>query len=53
MIYTKTTRPMCVLNLIITGIPSIQNGKEIEELRSEIQSFKPYYNWNTFNTVYL
>ena len=38
-----------VLNLIITGIPSIQkivmgwsDGLEL--------SFKPYYNWNTFNT---
>ena len=37
-----------VLNLIITGIPSIlfMNVKEVILNRS----FKPYYNWNTFNT---
>ena len=38
-----------VLNLIITGIPSILNTPlPYIEL---IQSFKPYYNWNTFNTL--
>ena len=37
-----------VLNLIITGIPSIQR-KAIAKLYW-ILSFKPYYNWNTFNT---
>ena len=37
-----------VLNLIITGIPSIRvyNGGTMENCFS----FKPYYNWNTFNT---
>ena len=37
-----------VLNLIITGIPSILKS----EVRAFIMSqcFKPYYNWNTFNT---
>ena len=37
-----------VLNLIITGIPSI-----LRALSTTILSpgrFKPYYNWNTFNT---
>ena len=37
-----------VLNLIITGIPSIQYEKIIISIRS--LCFKPYYNWNTFNT---
>ena len=37
-----------VLNLIITGIPSIlwNNNNELIYLLG----FKPYYNWNTFNT---
>ena len=39
---------ICVLNLIITGIPSIQGW--IEEGAIQVRSFKPYYNWNTFNT---
>ena len=41
--------PSVVLNLIITGIPSIQledGSNYYDEL-----SFKPYYNWNTFNTL--
>ena len=37
-----------VLNLIITGIPSIQ--KTFAAICITM-SFKPYYNWNTFNTV--
>ena len=37
-----------VLNLIITGIPSIP--QRLIYLRRRYQSFKPYYNWNTFNT---
>ena len=37
-----------VLNLIITGIPSIQ---QLSYPFQPIQDcFKPYYNWNTFNT---
>ena len=37
-----------VLNLIITGIPSIL---QLEYSCSNQKiSFKPYYNWNTFNT---
>ena len=37
-----------VLNLIITGMPSIQRiSKSIQRF---IRSFKPYYNWNAFNT---
>ena len=42
-------RAFTVLNLIITGIPSIQNnctGIHLAGFR-----FKPYYNWNTFNTL--
>ena len=38
-----------VLNLIITGIPSIQNTNAY--LAKLIEGFKPYYNWNTFNTL--
>ena len=39
-----------VLNLIINGIPSIL---EIEKRMNQVaeSSFKPYYKWNTFNTV--
>ena len=37
-----------VLNLIITGIPSIR--KNVEKLILSAFRFKPYYNWNTFNT---
>ena len=36
-----------VLNLIITGIPSIL---KVKEFYINSGSFKPYYNWNTFNT---
>ena len=38
-----------VLNLIINGIPSILQIKGV--LTYPLQSFKPYYKWNTFNTV--
>ena len=44
----SATSPPAVLNLIINGIPSIQN-ENIFELTEDI-SFKPYYKWNTFNT---
>ena len=37
-----------VLNLIITGIPSILLLEDVEQ--NDFYSFKPYYNWNTFNT---
>ena len=40
---------MEVLNLIITGIPSIQMKKDVLMLAA-VAGFKPYYNWNTFNT---
>ena len=40
---------MCVLNLIITGIPSIPKLRTNMILIEE--GFKPYYNWNTFNTL--
>ena len=38
-----------VLNLIITGIPSILSDKV--SFQDIFASFKPYYNWNTFNTA--
>ena len=41
---------VCVLNLIITGIPSILVSYMMLSI-SIGMSFKPYYNWNTFNTV--
>ena len=37
-----------VLNLVISGIPSIQKWIPISKIGND--SFKPYYNWNTFNT---
>ena len=37
-----------VLNLIITGIPSIHFKKHYKDILNT--GFKPYYNWNTFNT---
>ena len=40
-----------VLNLIITGIPSILYG--LNRVTCNDLSFKPYYNWNTFNTKQL
>ena len=40
-----------VLNLIITGMPSIQ--KFLISLKLIFYSFKPYYNWNAFNTLRL
>ena len=39
-----------VLNLIITGIPSIPAINVMIPLEF-LESFKPYYNWNTFNTL--
>ena len=38
-----------VLNLIINGIPSIQEQNAIILLKGI--GFKPYYKWNTFNTL--
>ena len=39
-----------VLNLIINGIPSIPKEGSILSLQ-DLQGFKPYYKWNTFNTI--
>ena len=47
-ILLSTDNPSCVLNLVISGIPSIQGLDR--NLASEIASFKPCYKWNTFNT---
>ena len=44
----ETKKEVKVLNLVISGIPSIQkmrNGYEFNNV-----SFKPCYKWNTFNT---
>ena len=38
-----------VLNLIINGIPSILQVKQLYVLN--LIGFKPYYKWNTFNTL--
>ena len=43
------TKPK-VLNLIINGIPSIHQVKDAKAYAYD-QSFKPYYKWNTFNTI--
>ena len=40
-----------VLNLIITGIPSIRYAYDDNTLKKIC--FKPYYNWNTFNTLFI
>ena len=40
---------MLVLNLVISGIPSILGEREPESFKN-ISSFKPCYKWNTFNT---
>ena len=40
---------MYVLNLVISGIPSI-----LEEIQAELTAgmgFKPCYKWNTLNTL--
>ena len=37
-----------VLNLIISGMPSIRKSLLIKEKKK--LSFKPYYKWNAFNT---
>ena len=40
---------MYVLNLIINGIPSILF---LDNMRiKHMYGFKPYYKWNTFNTL--
>ena len=50
---TKKRKSSCsvifkVLNLIITGIPSIPPNLHYQYFG--YYRFKPYYNWNTFNT---
>ena len=49
MIEKYFSRDVEVLNLIITGMPSILK-KGVMNM-SMLKSFKPYYNWNTFNTL--
>ena len=38
-----------VLNLIINGIPSIP--ATCPDMKLPLSGFKPYYKWNTFNTI--
>ena len=40
-----------VLNLIINGLPSIQNLRGNLYDNKRFSSFKPYYKWITFNTI--
>ena len=40
-----------VLNLIINGLPSIQNEMVKYDIAA-VTGFKPYYKWITFNTSY-
>ena len=40
-----------VLNLIISGIPSIQDLDSTAKTVTNTDSFKPCYKWNTFNTI--
>ena len=48
--YNNYCKRRCiVLNLIITGIPSIPK-RNCKQKRKCKKGFKPYYNWNTFNT---
>ena len=49
MIISSLNEKKDVLNLIITGIPSIL--LLVVLVIGIMVSFKPYYNWNTFNTL--
>ena len=40
---------LCVLNLIINGLPSILDNAQ-NDTATNFNSFKPYYKWITFNT---
>ena len=42
---------LIVLNLIINGLPSIQNEMVKYDIAA-VTGFKPYYKWITFNTSY-
>ena len=46
-------KSVIVLNLIITGMPSILKKGMLEVKMLDSSSFKPYYNWNAFNTDFL
>ena len=47
--FTVFSDDTLVLNLVINGIPSIQQSHTWDQSTGRI-SFKPYYKWNTFNT---
>ena len=44
---------ICVLNLIINGLPSILHKWKNRTPERTLISFKPYYKWITFNTLVL
>ena len=48
--WADTAHVLAVLNLIINGIPSI-HCTGIHLAGFPAAGFKPYYKWNTFNTV--
>ena len=41
-----------VLNLIINGLPSILKYNKDWKVKNKDISFKPYYKWITFNTLF-
>ena len=41
-----------VLNLVISGIPSILGALLNSTSDDQLLCFKPCYKWNTFNTVH-
>ena len=43
-------RYLRVLNLVINGIPSIHIPRTSKSINLLLNSFKPCYKWNTFNT---
>ena len=49
---TMTSTPPDVLNLVINGLPSIQELKHYQHQLDRL-SFKPCYKWITFNTLSL
>ena len=46
----RTWRNYWVLNLVINGLPSILETREVVE-EPRVESFKPCYKWITFNTL--
>ena len=46
----RSGRPIRVLNLVISGMPSILLQYTTEKAIMDILCFKPCYKWNAFNT---